>query len=106
MICSWAKRRYNQNIGLAIENFDFKRVRIVMDALGWTWADSCGKTPSINNMMNCIMELFEHCLRDRGNSMEKTGRCSCSTGGFKVTLFDNEFGVKVEFIAEEVTRPF
>jgi len=71
-----------------IENFNWEKVYNAMDALGWTWHDSEGKTPTTGMLFRCAMGL----LHDAYDGAEKE-KCSFSaaTGWFRTrALIDNE----------------
>ena len=68
-----------------LENFDFDKVRKVMDFLNWTWHNE-DETPStytlINSAKRRLEEVYEISMREDRN-------CSISSGGLKAsTIWD------------------
>lgn len=70
-----------------IENFNWEKVQKTMDALGWTWHDSEGETPTLGALFRCATGLL-HDTYDRAEMMKVN--CSSATGGFMVRAFVND----------------
>lgn len=71
-----------------IENFNWEKVHNAMYALGWTWHDSEGETPTTGMLFRCGVDLL-HDVYDRAEQQKEN--CSTSTGGFRATaLVDDE----------------
>lgn len=77
-------------IEMLLDAFDFKKVEMVMKALGWEWyfhdKDQCpSKVPSISELVEKTRELLCETYREmvQPNNTEKEK--SISTGGFRVT---------------------
>lgn len=83
-----------------LNEFDFNKVKQVMDYLEWTWYDTDG-VPNIKEMKNSCWRLFEHVLSRYLNSKSK---CIISSGGFKITLF-KEY-ILLEFIVAELDTEY
>ena len=76
----------------AIEEFDFKKVHMIMNLLGWTWGGS-NTTPTVIEMRKHVTKLFYEMIN--GNFL------SSSSGGFQVRR-DDEF-IHIEFIVESAS---
>jgi len=76
-----------------IENFNWEKVYNAMDALGWTWHDSEGETPTARMLFRCATRL----LHDAYDGAEKE-KCdySVATGGFHARALVNEETKEVE----------
>ncbi len=71
-----------------IENFNWEKVYNAMYALGWTWHDSEGETPSVGALFRCATRL----LHDAYDGAEKE-KCDYlyATGGFRAqAIVDDE----------------
>ena len=78
-----------------LNNFDFNKVKKIMDVLNWKWASSKNGFPDMDE----IRKLATRLLIDA--CVEKT---NISTGGFRAVYDDNGDGdpyVGLEFIVEE-----
>jgi len=73
-----------------LKNFDFEKVHDVMTHLNWTWYDTDGKVPSIDQLKELAKKLLYH-------AAEKEGFYSSATGGFKATKYENGT-LELEFI--------
>ena len=65
----------------ALRNFDFLKVKNVMNYLNWTWVDN-SRVPSIVEMVEKCTELYQTLLRERSNGYKVF---SIGTGGFIVS---------------------
>lgn len=63
-----------------LDNFDFEKVRKVMNFLDWSWADN--EVPSTYKLMNSAKKRLEeaYTLSERENR-----NCSISSGGLKAS---------------------
>lgn len=90
-----------KNFRLALNRFDFERVRTCMGVLNWTWWDQAG-TPSKQSMIETTYDLFNHSLRD----VEKDNvRHRWGTGGFYVEVTPTN-RVTIDFVVEDASEPF
>jgi hypothetical protein len=68
-----------------MEEFDFKKVRRVMQSLNWVWygqGDNFEQAvPTIDAMKEKVRGLFKNCER---SFEEYGGHCYCASGGFVV----------------------
>ena len=64
-----------------IENFNWEKVYNAMYALGWTWHDSEGETPTLGALFRCATGLL-HDAYDGAERFEAD--YSAGTGGFYV----------------------
>jgi hypothetical protein len=76
-----SKEMIRNNFLDALNNFDFSKVWITMESLGWEWSGI--GIPTQKNMIETVEELFEELLR--GNELV----INVSTGGFTVELLDD-----------------
>ena len=85
------KKSREQLIDEIVENFNWDKVYRTMDALGWTWVDSEGETPSIGRLITTATRL----LRDAYDGAVKEQETYLSgTGGFEAVCFvDGEDGI-------------
>jgi hypothetical protein len=76
-----------------IENFNWEKVYNAMYALGWTWHDSEGETPTTGMLFRCAMGL----LHDAYDGAEKD-KCDylVGTGGFRAQAIVSEDTKEVE----------
>jgi len=76
-----------------IENFNWEKVHNAMYALGWTWHDSEGETPTTGMLFRCAMGL----LHDAYDGAEKD-KCDylVGTGGFRAQAIVSEDTKEVE----------
>jgi hypothetical protein len=86
-----------------IENFDFLKVRFVMEYLDWKWA-SIDATPNTNQMKDWVRQLSNSCLRQMKES-PKQKKSSYATGGFEVNITRDYEGcepnnVEIKFVIE------
>lgn len=83
-----------------INNFDFNKVKIVMDALHWTWG--FGGVPTISEIIFAarerIQSVIKHCLMEASPNEEYIS----SSGGLKAIAIKNEYGqitfLELEFV--------
>ena len=59
-----------------MEEFNFDEVKIIMDALDWTWGNS-DKVPSLEEIKDAAANLLWKCVTDDGNNV-------IASGGFEV----------------------
>lgn len=70
-----------------VENFQWGKVHKTMEALGWTWYDSGGETPTIGMLFKCAEGLLRGAYD--GAEKDKTDYI-CATGGFRATATVDE----------------
>ena len=78
-----------------IDNFNWEKVHNAMSALGWTWHDSEGETPTTGMLFRCGVDLL-HDVYDRAEQQKEN--CVTSTGGFRALAIINEDTKEVESI--------
>lgn len=76
-----------KHIQYIIENFNFEKVHKVMELLNWTWLMS-NDVPTIDELKKSATRLL--------NDICKEDFDTSSTGGFKVTKYDDH--LELEFI--------
>lgn len=91
-----------KNYEFAVSNFEFWKIKVVMNALDWKWGFSEMRTPSVDEMEETVGELFESVLSQLKDGQEEG---NCSSGGFKVIVYPNNL-VVVQFIAEDSDSEF
>lgn len=87
-----------EDIDYILDNFDFEKVKIVMDCLEWYWV-SCDAIPSIGGMRKCVRELLKETLSEGVKNKKDT---QISTGGFRASYCREEDLLELEFIVENV----
>lgn len=78
-----------------LNNFDFNKVKKIMDVLNWKWASSKNGVPDIDEIRKLATRLLIDACVEKQN---------ISTGGFRAVYDDNGDGdpyVGLEFIVEE-----
>ena len=88
-----------ENFWNAFCKFDFKKVRMVMRLLEWTWTNS-NDPPTIKEMQNLVEELFKDALKDLYSKKENFYQCEAD--GFMITIVKNKY-VTIRFIPEYST---
>jgi hypothetical protein len=90
-----------------IENFNFEKCKMVMRALGWTWAMIPGGYPEIKDMERTAKYLMEGAIKGclETKSCRPGETYHSATGGFKAEAIKNKYGhlewVRLEFIVTE-----
>jgi hypothetical protein len=84
------KNKIRENFEEALDNFNFEKVHMIMQFLGWTWFADNANPPSIMQMKKEVETLFNDVLN--GSDIISTG-----SGGFKVSVYMNG-DVNIEFI--------
>lgn len=85
-----------------IENFEWDKVRRIMEELDWTWWGN-ENSPTIEEMKECVRNLYSSIE----NRIEKNEYCFCATGGFKLTFNpdeDNELSLVFEAVNYSVYK--
>lgn len=81
-----------------LDAFDFDKVHMAMEAMGWTWGmEEEHRVPKISEMRDMCSELFGYALDVYS---QKKKAVSSSSGGFKVSI-SKKGSVKVSFILAE-----
>ena len=84
------KKDREQLIDEIVENFNWDKVYRTMDALGWTWIDSEGETPSTGRLITTATRL----LRDAYDGAVKEQQTYLSgTGGFEAVCYTDNDGM-------------
>lgn len=73
-----------------LKHFDFEKVHNVMTHLNWSWRDTDGKAPSIDQLKELAKRLLSQVS-------EEEGFYSSATGGFKAIKYENG-SLELEFI--------
>ena len=86
-----------------IENFDFLKVRMVMEFLDWKWAH-LGATPNTTQMKDWIRQLSSSALKQMKEN-PKQKKSVYGSGGFEVVLTRTYEGcepdnIEIKFILE------
>lgn len=85
-----------------IANFDWDKVKKIMEKLDWTWWGS-EETPTYEEMQKCVRDLYSS-IKDR---VEKNEYAFAATGGFKLTFNpeeDNELSLVFEAVTGSVYK--
>ena len=94
------KKFYRQKLQELIGEFEFWKVKNVMEVLEWTWADIIG-CPKKDDMIKVVENLYNSIE----NRVLKGEYCFCATGGFKLTFNpdeDNELSLAFEAVTNSV----
>jgi len=84
------KKSREQLIDEIVENFNWDKVYKTMDALGWTWIDSKGETPSVGRLITTATKL----LRDAFDGAVREQETYLSgTGGFEAVCYVDKDGM-------------
>lgn len=75
------KSYYRTKLQELLDDFDFEKVNIVMNALDWVWVGVCG-TPEKEDMIPIIKKLYE----DIEERILNDEFCYAATGGFMLTF--------------------
>lgn len=86
-----------EDIDYILDNFDFERIKIVMDCLEWYWV-SYDTIPSIGEMRKYARELLKEAL---SKGVENKKDTKISIGGFRASYLRNEDFLSLDFIVEE-----
>ena len=89
--------KYPEDINYILDNFDFERVKKVVDCLDWHWV-SCEDTPSTYELRTCARKLLEEVMY-KGQKQEED--IEISKGGFIVSYFYNDNFLSLSFIVED-----
>lgn len=73
-----------------LKHFDFEKVHNVMTHLNWSWHDTDGKAPSIDQLKELANRLLSQVA-------EEEGFYSSATGGLKAIKYENG-SLELEFI--------
>ena len=76
-----------------IDNFNWEKVYNTMYALGWTWHDSGGETPSTGALFRCAVDLLHYTYDE---AIENRCDYSVRSGGFYTRALVNEETKEVE----------
>jgi hypothetical protein len=83
------KNNYNKQINYIINNFNFQRVKRVMDFLEWQWFEE--GIPELETIIKFARELLNQCVTYNHKQL--------SSGGFLVTKYEDRLDLK--FVVEE-----
>lgn len=90
---------YGSLIEDCLMQFNFHKIRRVMEFLEWTWADS-PNPPSIHELKQEAKDRLESAVESYVKCKEKVGFGYSSCGGFSAYAYER--GVSLSFHAEEV----
>jgi hypothetical protein len=96
MMSKFKGNKLRNNFEDVLMQFDFQKVHMVMNLLGWTWGGE-KETPTVQDMEETVRELFDHSVKDLENGQNLAIH---STGGFEVEIHRNG-NVFIRFILEE-----
>lgn len=85
-----------------IEDFNWDKVKIIMEELNWTWWGS-DNPPTIEEMKEMVRGLYSSIK----NRVENNEYCFCASGGFKLTFNpdeDNELSLVFEAVTGTVYK--
>jgi len=77
-----------------LENFDFERVKKVMDLLDWKYGDF-DETPSLFKLIKTAEERLDYSYK---RAMERKEDCTTSCGGFQAFAGYNEEKETVSYL--------
>ena len=83
-----------------IEDFDWDKVKRIMEELNWTWWGN-DNPPTIEEMQEMVRSLYSSIK----NRVENNEYCFCSSGGFNLTFNpDNELSLVFEAVTGAVYK--
>ena len=88
------------DIDYILDNFDFERVKIVMDCLEWYWFD-LDEVPSIGHLRKTARELLKEVLT---KGIKNNKDFFQSTGGFEVKYFKSDNLLELSFVVEDYSN--
>ena len=94
----------NKQVEDLLDEFDFGRVKKVMDTLKWTYFDTPDKEVSIGELRRCARYVLEHAVKAPDSS-----EYYISTGGFETTrtMYPGETTkyLTLKFVVTEWSNP-
>lgn len=95
-----------------IDNFNFKRVQMVMEALDWHYFDDNDNIPSLNRLKETAKYTLNEAINKLKNDIINNDYSYCETGGFRAIAFidkenfEKELCLELAFIVEKYTNYF
>jgi len=95
-----------------IDNFNFKRVQMVMEALDWHYFDDNDSIPSLNRLKETATYALNEAINELKNNIINSDYSYCETGGFRAIAFidkenfEKELCLELAFIVEKYTNNF
>ena len=95
-----------------IDNFNFKRVQMVMEALDWHYFDDNDGIPSLNRLKETATYALNEAINELKNNIINSDYSYCETGGFRAIAFidkenfEKELCLELAFIVEKYTNDF
>lgn len=89
-----------KNINECISNFNWDRVKKVMDYLNWEWynpKDGTSGVPDTTDMIESVRGMLKDCYTAMDNEYEK--RYTMSQGGFEVVTYEDN-DCEIKFVCE------
>ena len=95
-----------------IDNFNFKRVQMVMEALDWHYFDDNENIPSLNRLKETATYVLNEAINELKKNIINSDYSYCETGGFRAIAFidkenfEKELCLELAFIVEKYTNDF
>ena len=95
-----------------IDNFNFKRVQMVMEALDWHYFDDNDSIPSLNRLKETATYALNEAINELKKNIINSDYSYCETGGFRAIAFidkenfEKELCLELAFIVEKYTNDF
>lgn len=95
-----------------IDNFNFKRVQMVMEALDWHYFDDNDNIPSLNKLKETATHTLNEAINELKRNIINYDYSYCETGGFRAIAFidkensQKELCLELSFIVEKYTIDF
>lgn len=95
-----------------IDNFNFKRVQMVMEALDWHYFDDNDSIPSLNRLKETATYVLNEAINELKKNIINSDYSYCETGGFRAIAFidkenfEKELCLELAFIVEKYTNDF
>ena len=95
-----------------IDNFNFKRVQMVMEALDWHYFDDNENIPSLNRLKETATYTLNEAINELKKNIINNDYSYCETGGFRAIAFidkensQKELCLELSFIVEKYTIDF
>lgn len=103
------KKHVKLRINEVIDNFNFKRVQMVMEALDWHYFDDNDNIPSLNRLKETAKYTLNEAINELKKNIINNDYSYCETGGFRAIAFidkensQKELCLELSFIVEKYT---
>lgn len=96
------QKQYFDNVlwEYVLEEFDFQKVKRIMDYLEWQWQF---KTPTVSDIINNAYRL---CFQAYSESIKDSQFCLVGTGGFEASYTPEIKSLELKFIVESIDTEF